>query len=174
MSQGYSFFTLYVEQLHDLYSAEEQIMEMLPEIVDVISDLELRKEIRHYESEVKKHLDNLVTIFTTKNLEHTTQKCKSIEGTLEECAKVIGHGGNSAVKDASLIIMLQRLQHEKMALYGACRTLARHINDNQSMNLLQHALNEEVEADKKLTHLAEGGLFTTGINEEAYKATLEG
>ncbi len=174
MPIAYSFQELFLEQLNDLYSAEEQIAQVLPRIIDVTSSGELRDAFSHYLQEVNHHTDYLKKIFGDLQLSPNGAKCMAIEGMIEEGEAVMQHGGNSAVKDAALIAILQRLQHYKIAVYGTARTFARHLNCNKVVDLhnLQRALNEEGETDKKLTKLAEGGMFSTGINEEALKATM--
>ena len=169
MPQQYSFQELFVEQVNDLFSAEEQILSVLPRLISVISSGDLREALTHYLQEVGQHRDHLTIVLEGQSLVPRGSLCKAIEGMLEEADEVMGHGGNSAVKDAALIAILQRLQHYKIAVYGTARTFARHLNESKAMDFLQHALNEEGEADKKLTKLAEGGMFTTGINEEAIK-----
>jgi ferritin-like metal-binding protein YciE len=175
MPDKYSFQTLFVEQLNDLLSAEEQIAKFLPHVVDVTSCSELREAFECYLQETFHHLDYIKKIFTNLNINGNKVKCKAIEGMIEEGKDVMHHGGNSPVKDAALIAIVQRLQHYKIAVYGTARTFARHLNSSKVVDLhnLQRALNEEGEADKKLTRLAEGGMFTTGINEEAVKVTMK-
>jgi ferritin-like metal-binding protein YciE len=172
MSQPYSFHELFIEQINDLYSAEEQVSPVLPRIIAVTSSGSLREEFDIYFQELEQHIEHLKVIFQEISSAPKGSVCKAVEGMLEEVEQVIHHGGNSAVKDAALIAILQRIIHYKIAVYGTARTFARHLNYNKNMDLLQRALNEEGEADKKLTRLAEGGMFTTGINEEATKPTV--
>lgn len=169
MPQQYSFQELFVEQVNDLFSAEEQILAVLPRLISAISSGELRETLTHYLQEINQHRNHLTSILEAQSLVPKGLLCKAIEGMLEDADQVIIHGGNSAVKDAAFIAVMQRLQHYKIAVYGTSRTFARHLNESKAMDFLQQALNEEGEADKKLTKLAEGGLFTTGINEEAIK-----
>lgn len=172
MSNLYTFHDLIIEQLNDLYSAETQILTVLPLMNDHVASIELREAFSNYLKDVIKHSIDLAKIFEGMQVEIADDSNGAIRGMLEEAEGIMQHGENSSVKDASLISLVQRLMHYKMALYGTARTFARHLNENRAMNLLQHALNEEAEFDKILTKLAEGGLFTTGINEEAYKLSL--
>lgn len=171
MPQSYTFRELFHEQLNDLFSAEEQILAILPKLISVTSSGDLRETFNHYLQEINTHTQHLTETLEESKMGPKGFICKAIEGMLEEADNLIHRGGNSAVKDAALIAMMQRLQHYKIAVYGTARTYARHLNENKAMDLLQRALNEEAEADKKLTKLAEGGIFTTGINEEAIKET---
>jgi ferritin-like metal-binding protein YciE len=168
----YSFENLLVEQLNDLYGAETQIIQALPEWISVTSDAELRETFAAYLLEVRHHVENIEKMFTELSLSPTLVKNVAIEGILNQGMQNAHHGGNSPVKDAALIALIQRLMHYKMAIYGSARTFARHLDYNKTMDSLQRALNEEGEADRKLTKLAEGGVFTTGINEHARKAKV--
>ena len=84
------------------------------------------------------------------------EKCRPIEGIVEEAEVVIHRGGNSAVKDAAIIAIAQRFIHFKIAVYGAARTFARHLN-YKAMDPLQRALNDEGEKNKAITRLARRG-----------------
>jgi ferritin-like metal-binding protein YciE len=167
----YSFQNLFIEQLNELYSGEQQIAAALPEAISVASSNDLRIALDNYLLAVRHHIQFLEACFGELKVNPSIEKCKPIEGILEEMVDVEHHGGNSAVKDASLIGMIQRLLHYKMAIYGTARTFARHLNYH-AMDFLQRALNEEGEMDKKLTYLAEGGIFSTGINEEAVRTKI--
>ncbi len=169
MPQQYQFQELFIEQLNDLFSAEEQIASALPRVISIVSSGDLREALTHYLQDVSKHNEHMSMVFQELNTQARGSVCKAIEDILEQLDNTAGRGGNSAVKDAAIIAIVQRLQHYKIAVYGTARTFARHLSQNKAMDLLQHALNGEGEADKKLTRLAEGGIFTTGINEEAIK-----
>jgi ferritin-like metal-binding protein YciE len=172
MSNLYTFQDLIIEQLNDLYSAETQILTVFPLINDHVASVDLREAFSNYLKNVIKHSIDLAKIFELMRVEIGETTNEAVKGMLEEAEVIMNRGENSSVKDASLISLVQRLMHYKMALYGTARTFTRHMNESQAMNLLQHALNEEAETDKILTKLAEGGLFTTGINEEACKFSL--
>lgn len=167
--QSYTFHQLLSEQLNDLYSAEEQIAQALPPMIAVTSSGELREAFTAYLNEVKQHVSNLNKILQEIKVSPMGSRCPAMDGILDAAEGVINRGGNSSVKDASLIAIVQRLQHYKIAVYGTARTFCRHLNYGKAMDLLQRALNEEGESDRQLTRLAEGGIFTTGINEEACK-----
>jgi len=167
----FSFQNLYIEQLNELYSGEEQIIEILPNIIGVASSMELRDLLDLYLEEVKRHVQNLDLCFAELHIRPSGEKCSPIEGMIEETEVVIHRGGNSAIKDAALIAMVQRLAHYKIAVYGTARTFARHLNF-RAIDPLQRALNEEGDTDRCLTRLAEGGIFSTGINEVACRAKV--
>ncbi|MBA3957832.1 MAG: DUF892 family protein [Parachlamydiaceae bacterium] len=170
MQQAYTFHQLLNEQINDLYSAEEQIAFAIPKIINVTSSGELRNAFETYALEINHHIENLDSVLKEVKISPKGNLCPAMTGIIEAAEDIIHHGGNSAVKDAALIAVIQRLIHYKIAVYGTTRTFCRHLNYNKSLNLLQQALNQEGEMDHQLTKLAEGGIFTTGINEEACRA----
>jgi ferritin-like metal-binding protein YciE len=83
-----------------------------------------------------------------------------MKGLVEEGKEVIDEDGDPSVLDAALIGAAQRVEHYEMAGYGVARTFARHLGEDRAADLLQATLNEEGEADKKLTGIAEGSINT--------------
>lgn len=170
MPQEFPFQELFLEQLNDLYSAETQVISFLPQINAVTSSGDLREEFDIYLRTLLKRVEKLNNSLQEIKASLPTVPCEAIAGMLKEAGQIMHHGGNSAVKDAGLIAITQRIIHFKIAVYGTARTYARHLNLDKIMNFCQLALNDEIETDKKLSRLAEGGIFTTGINEEACKS----
>jgi ferritin-like metal-binding protein YciE len=146
---------LYVEQLHDLYSAETQIVEALPKMAKAASNKQLQGAFQDHLGQTKEHVQRLETIFKQLGDKPKGEKCKGMEGLLKEGEEMIKMKGDPAAIDAGLIAAAQRVEHYEMAGYGCVRTYAQLLGDQQSMTLLQRTLDEEGMADKKLTALAE-------------------
>jgi ferritin-like metal-binding protein YciE len=146
---------LYVEQLHDLYSAETQIVDALPKMVKAASNQQLQSAFQDHLGQTKQHVQRLETIFQQLGAKPKGEKCKGMEGLLKEGEEMIKMKGDPAAIDAGLIAAAQRVEHYEMAGYGCVRTYAQMLGDQQSMTLLQRTLDEEGAADKKLTALAE-------------------
>jgi ferritin-like metal-binding protein YciE len=70
-------------------------------------------------------------------------------------------------KDAALIAAAQRVEHYEIAGYGTASTLADQLGLDDARDVLDQTLDEESNADKLLTKIAAGGMFRTGINEQA-------
>jgi len=156
---------LYLDELRDLLSAEGQIIKALPKMARKASSPELRQAFTSHLEESKGHLERLNQIFEKMGEKPRAKKCKGIEGIIEEGKDVMEEAENEEVLDAALIAAAQRVEHYEMAAYGTVRTYARLLGDEQAARLLQQTLDEEGEADKKLTSLAE-----SGINVEAAEA----
>jgi ferritin-like metal-binding protein YciE len=162
-----SLHNLYVNQLKDLYSAETQIIDALPKMASAASSSDLRQAFEHHLKQSREHVQRLNQIFSELGTSPQGEKCEAMEGLIKEGEEIVRAMGNPAVKDAALITAAQRVEHYEMAGYGTVRTYANELGFKEASSLLQKTLNEEGEADKKLTKLAEGGLLSSGINQEA-------
>lgn len=166
-SQIGSMEELFVDQLRDLYSAEDQIIQALPQMAQAANSAELKTAFQDHLEQTRTHKQRLDRIFSTLNMSSSGQKCEGMEGLLKEGQEALQLSGDPLVKDAALIAAAQRVEHYEMAGYGTVRTFADQLGHSDAKDLLQQTLNEEGDADKKLTSLAEGGMFKTGINEKA-------
>ena len=146
---------LYIHELKDLFSAENQIIKALPKMAKAASDAQLAAGFKEHLAQTKEHAARLEKIL--KSHDETTRgpKCKGMEGVLKEGAEMIEEDAAEDVRDAGLISAAQRVEHYEMAGYGTARTYAGLLGDRQGQKLLQTTLDEEGATDKKLTKLAE-------------------
>jgi ferritin-like metal-binding protein YciE len=147
---------LFVSELKDLYSAENQILKALPKMAKAASTPELRAAFEEHLEQTQGHVERLDQIFETLGSSPKGKKCKAMEGLIEEGKEMLEADAEPSVRDAGLIAAAQRVEHYEMAGYGCVRTYARLLHDDRSATLLQETLDEEEETDKKLTELAEG------------------
>jgi ferritin-like metal-binding protein YciE len=146
---------LYLEQLKDLYDAENQLMKALPKMAKAASSAELRNAFEEHLEKTKEHAQRIETIFESMGEKAKGQKCKAMEGLVKEGSEVIEEDMADGVKDAALIAAAQRVEHYEMAGYGCVRTYATLLGDSKAANLLEQTLQEEEEADELLGGLAE-------------------
>jgi ferritin-like metal-binding protein YciE len=156
---------LYIDELKDLYNAENQLLKALPKMAKKASAPELKKAFQDHLTQTEGHVTRLEKIFKKLGEKPTGKTCKAMKGLVEEGKEVIEEDGDGSVLDAALIGAAQRVEHYEMAGYGVVRTFASLLGEDEAQDLLQRTLNEEGEADKKLTALAE-----TVINVEASEA----
>jgi ferritin-like metal-binding protein YciE len=164
-----SLYDLYVDELKDLYSAENQLLKALPKMAKKASSQELKDAFTEHLEVTREQVARLDQIFTKLGVNPKGKKCKAMEGLIEEGKEVLEEDGEPAVIDAALIACGQRVEHYEMAGYGCVRTFAKLLDYPDAAKLLQETLDEEAEADEKLTNLAE-----TVINTEAEEAGDEG
>ena len=158
---------LYVDQLQDLYSAENQLIQALPKMARAAQTDALRKGFQEHLDQTRTHVSRLEQIFTHVGSRPGGKVCEAMQGLIQEGEEAIALEGDSTVRDAALIAAAQRVEHYEIAGYGTVRTFAKQLGFGDDKNLLQKTLDEEGETDKKLTSLAEGGFFSSGINEKA-------
>jgi len=150
-----SLQTLYEHELTDLYSAETQIIEALPKLIKAASNPALKAALTEHLAITETQLGRLDQIFEALGKKPESEKCKGMEGLIKEGDKAIEEHKDSDVLDAAIIGATQRVEHYEMAGYGCARTYAAMLGLTKQSEILQTTLNEEGEADHRLTDLAE-------------------
>lgn len=153
---------LFVHELHDLYSAEKQLTEALPDMASAASAPLLATAFRDHLGETENHLKRLDECFIILGESKKTMKCKGMEGLLKEGASMAEEEGNPLVRDSGLIGAAQRVEHYEIAAYGTAVELAGMLGEEPVADLLRQTLEEERAADTRLTSIAE-----TDVNPKA-------
>ncbi len=164
-----SLKTLYIEELRDLYNAENQLLKALPKMARKASAPELKAAFQSHLGETETHVERLEEIFQKLGQKPTGKTCKAMKGLVEEGKEVIEEDGEPSVLDAALIGAAQRVEHYEMAGYGVVRTFASILGEEDAHDLLQETLEEEGAADKKLTGIAEQIVNPDAESESATK-----
>lgn len=154
---------LYVDELKDLYDAEHQIIKALPKMIEAASSEELQSALTEHLEITRTQAERIEQIFESMGEKAKAKKCKGMEGVIKEGSEVIEENDDEQVRDAGIIAAAQRVEHYEMAGYGTARTYATLLGEDEAAELLEQTLNEEKEADEKLSQLAEQ------INVEAAK-----
>ncbi|MCC6604074.1 MAG: ferritin-like domain-containing protein [Anaerolineae bacterium] len=158
---------LFVHELRDLYSAEQQLVMALPKMASAATTPDLKQAFAHHLDQTRNHVSRLDKIFTRLGTTSAGDECEAMKGLVKEGESIIKAQGDSVVKDAALIGAAQRVEHYEIAAYGTARTYAEELGYDDMANWLQETLDEEGATNKKLTKLAEGGWLSSGINEDA-------
>lgn len=146
---------LYIEQLQDLYSAENQLVKALPKMEKAASHPELKQAFQTHLAETERQVQRLEQIFQNLGEKPGGQTCKGMQGLIAEGEEMIKMKGDPSAIDAGLIAAAQRVEHYEIAGYGCVRTYANQLGDQQNAELLQLTLDEEGKTDKLLTQIAE-------------------
>ncbi len=149
---------LYVEELKDLYSAENQILKGLPRMIKAATHPQLKKAFAKHEKQTRGHVKRLERICKALGEKPTGKKCVGMEGLIEEAKGLIKEKPDKMVLDAGLISAAQHVEHYEMAGYGTCRTWARLLGYAAQVDLLQQTLDEEQKTDLDLTALANAAI----------------
>ena len=147
---------LFMHELKDLYSAEQQILKALPDMAKATSHQELRTAFEEHEQMTRDQVMRLETIADELGVDIGGHKCKGMEGIIKEGKEVIAANADDDTRDAALIGAAQRVEHYEIAGYGTARTYARMLGHERAAQLLQTTLEEEGNTDHRLTRIAEG------------------
>ena len=157
---------LYINELRDLYSAENQLLKALPKMAKGASSAELKEAFENHLAETETHVERLEQIF--KDLEENPKgkTCHGMKGLIEEGSEILAEEGEESVLDAGIIVAAQKVEHYEMAGYGSVRAFAQLLGQEEAAQLLQTTLDEESKANELLNQLAE-----TTVNAEAVMNT---
>jgi len=159
---------LYIEELRDIYNAEEQLTKALPKLAKAATSDELRAGFEEHLEQTKGHVERLDQIFEALGEKPSGKKCRGMEGLIAEGKELMEEGElEGEALDAGLISAAQRVEHYEIAAYGSVRTYANILGEEEAASLLEQTLEEEKETDQKLTGLAET------INLEASEEVAE-
>jgi ferritin-like metal-binding protein YciE len=150
-----SLETLLHEELKDIYDAEKRLVKALPKMAKAASSEELRAALEEHLEVTKGQVQRLEEVFDLLGVPAKAKPCAGMKGLIEEGDEVMGQDLEDNLKDAAIIGAAQRVEHYEMAAYGTVRTMAERIGNSQVADLLEETLNEEKEADLKLTEVAE-------------------
>lgn len=159
---------VYVDELRDLYNAEQQLIKALPKMARAATSGDLRQGFQEHLEQTKGHARRLEEIFQALGESIKGKKCKGMEGIVAEGAEVISENYEGAAMDAAIISAAQRVEHYEIAAYGSAHAFATILGESEAADVLEQTLNEEKETDQKLTDLSES------INEEANQISDQG
>jgi ferritin-like metal-binding protein YciE len=154
---------LWEAELQDLYSAEQQILTALPELIQSATSPALKGALEKHQQRTKIHVERLDLIFKQCGVNRSSlARPSGLDGLVRSGSERIKTQEASDVRDAAIIAAAQHVEHYEIAGYGCARTWARQLDDDNAADLLQQTLDEEGAADKELTNIAQ-----SGINEGA-------
>jgi ferritin-like metal-binding protein YciE len=156
---------LFVHELKDLYSAEQQILQALPKMAKATEHGELRSAFEEHERTTREQVKRLDMIADELSVDIKGHKCRGMEGIIKEGQELIDSNSDADTRDAALIGAAQRVEHYEIAGYGTARTFAQRLGHGRAADLLQQTLDEEGKTDHRLTSIAEGM-----VNRDAEKA----
>jgi ferritin-like metal-binding protein YciE len=156
---------LFLEEIRDLLDAEKQIVKALPKMVKAATSEQLSTAFNGHLEQTRGHVERLERIFTEIGAKSGGVKCKGMEGLLKEGDEIISLTDPGPVRDAGLIAAAQRVEHYEMAGYGSARTFAQLLGRDDAADLLEETLDQEKEADSKLTEIAQSMVNNRAMTE---------
>lgn len=162
---------LYLDELKDLYNAEQQLVKALPKMAKAASNNELRRGFEEHLEQTRGHVERLEQIFEALDESPKGKKCAGMEGLVKEGSEIMDEDFEGAVMDAAIIGAAQRVEHYEIAAYGTAAEFARILGESEHVSLLEGTLREEKETDEKLTELARQ--INPQANEEMGEEEME-
>jgi ferritin-like metal-binding protein YciE len=156
---------LFLEELADIYNAEQQLTKALPKLAKATRNEELRNAFQMHLEETQNHISRLDELAENLGESLKRKKCKGMEGLIEEGEEVMDEMEDSEALDAALIMAAQKVEHYEIAAYGSLCSWAELMGHNEALNLLKETLSEEKDADEKLTQIAESAANLEARNE---------
>ncbi|MFW6059537.1 MAG: ferritin-like domain-containing protein [Phycisphaeraceae bacterium] len=156
---------LFVQQLEDIYDAEKRLTRALPKMAEAAHGEDLKQAFNDHLQQTEGHVQRLEQVFSQFGKQPERETCEAMKGLVKEGEEMIQAEGDASVRDAALIAAAQRVEHYEISAYGTLRSHARALGRPDVANVLQQTLDEEHQADNKLTEIAEGH-----INPEARAA----
>ncbi len=166
-----NFKKLYIDELKDLYSAENQLVKALPKMAKAASSETLRQGFEAHLEQTQGHVQRLETIFESLSESPKGKKCVAMEGLVKEDSEVMEEDFEDAVLDAALIGAARRVEHYEIAAYGTVHEFAEVLGETEHASLLEKTLQEEKQTDEKLTKLAKQ--INAQANEAGYPQERE-
>jgi ferritin-like metal-binding protein YciE len=162
---------LFVDELRDLYDAENRLEKALPKLAKAANLEDLRSGFETHLEQTKEHVERLKQIMESLDEKPTGKKCPGMIGILQEAEELIGEEFEGSVMDAALISAAQRAEHYEIAAYGCVHAWAKELGEDEAAELLEKTLTEEKETDAKLTDISEH--VNPSANSEAEEESEE-
>jgi ferritin-like metal-binding protein YciE len=156
---------LLIDELRDIYHAENQLVKALPKMAKAAKAQKLRQAFEHHLDETKGQVERLDRVFEQLDTRSSGKRCEAMQGLIEEAKEMIEEIKTPEVLDCALIVGAQKVEHYEIASYGSVCALAEALGEKDVMQLLEETLNEEKAADQKLNQLS-----TSEINKSALAA----
>lgn len=153
---------LFEEELKDIYWAEKALVKAIPKMIKKASSQELIDALELHLNETEEQVKRVEEVFAVMGKDPKTKKCEAMAGLIEEAETLMGEADEGVMRDAAIISAAQKVEHYEIASYGTLRTFAETLGLNEAVTLLEKTLEEEKNADEKLSEVAE-----SAINVEA-------
>lgn len=157
---------LFTDTLKDIYWAEKQLTKALPKMQKKATTDQLKTAIEEHLAQTEEHVSRLEQVFEMCGKKAQAKKCEAMAGLIEEGNSVVEETENgSMTRDAGIIMASQKVEHYEIATYGCLVTFAKTLGMEDAAELLGQTLEEEKEADEKLTQIAEGNINQSAEQE---------
>jgi len=154
---------LFVDELKDIYWAEKALTKAIPKMIKNASSDELIDALTSHLAVTEEHITRLEEVFSSIEVKPQAKKCEAMEGLIKEAGEIMENTEKGMVRDAGIILAGQKVEHYEIATYGTLCTFAKTLGEEDAASLLQETLNEEKEADEKLSEIAESFINAAAV-----------
>jgi ferritin-like metal-binding protein YciE len=158
---------LFINELQDLHSAELQLITAIPKMAEAASSSQLKNALTSHLEQTRGHVRRLEQILNALDEKPSGKTCEAMKGLIAEGESYVKASGDDSVRDAGLIGAAQRVEHYEIAGYGTARSLANRLGEKNAAELLQRTLEEEGDADHKLSEIAEAEVNIAASSSQA-------
>jgi ferritin-like metal-binding protein YciE len=153
---------LFIDEIKDIYWAEKALVKAIPSMIKNATGDELAEALKGHLEVTKEHVNRLEKVFLSLGKKAEAIKCEAMAGLIKEAEEIMQETHEGAVRDAGIISAGQKVEHYEIATYGALCSFAKSLGENEIASILKKTLDDELDANKKLTEIAENS-----VNAEA-------
>ncbi|MCE3259508.1 MAG: hypothetical protein K0S12_1149 [Bacteroidetes bacterium] len=157
---------LFEEELKDIYWAEKALTKAIPKMIKKATSEELIEALESHLEETENQVKRVERVFESIDKKPVAKKCEAMDGLIKEAEEIMKEAEEGAMRDAGIISAAQKVEHYEIASYGTLRTFAQTLGLNEAVTLLEEILDEEKNADEKLTQIAESTINVQAAMEE--------
>ncbi len=157
---------LFIDGLKDIYWAEKALTKALPKMIKKATSEELVAALTDHLAVTEEQVIRLEEVFDVIGEKAQAKKCAAMEGLIKEGSEIMESTAEGVVRDAGIIAAGQKVEHYEIATYGTLCAFAKILGENEAAELLLQTLNEEKEADDKLSEVAEGSINVDAAEED--------
>ena len=164
---------LFVDSLKDIYWAEKALTKALPKMIKKATSAELIDALTDHLEVTHEQVTRLDEVFNMIGVKAQAKKCAAMEGLIKESEEIMASTAEGVVRDAGIIAAGQKVEHYEIATYGTLCAFAKILGENEAAELLLETLNEEKEADDKLSEVAEGSINLKAAGKDSMQDNKE-
>ena len=157
---------LFENELRDIYWAEKALTKAIPKMIKKATSEDLKEALENHLEVTKGHVERCEKVFELLDKPASPKKCEAMAGLTKEAEEIMESTEDGMVRDAGIISAAQKVEHYEIASYGTLCAFAKTLGENEVVKLLEKTLNEEKEANDKLTQIAESSVNEEALNEE--------
>ena len=164
---------LFLHGVKDIYYAEKKLTKALPKMIKAAKSQDLIDALTSHLGETEEHVRKVEQVFSHLGLEPSATKCDAIDGIVEEAESILEDFGDTPACDAAIIFAGQAAEHYEITRYGSLRTFGEVLKYDEINKILSEILEQEKDADEKLTEIAEDRVDYAAAQKEAVGSKSE-